>query len=57
MLQIPLLPSELAELVRRKHLHVLLDDRSAAYQQLKQFDKAAADADACTRVKRYTKFS
>jgi len=38
--------------VRSEHLHVLLANRSAAYQQLKQFDKAAADAEACTKVKK-----
>jgi hypothetical protein len=50
LLQISLLPSKEAEVVRRKHLHLLLANRSAAHKQLKRFDKAAADAEACTRV-------
>jgi hypothetical protein len=49
---VSLLPAEEIEAVRSEHMHVLLANRSAAYQQLKQFDKAAADAEACTKVKK-----
>jgi len=52
IMQVSLLPPEEIEAVRSEHLHVLLANRSAAYQQLKQFDKAAADAEACTKVKK-----
>jgi hypothetical protein len=51
--QVSLLPPEEAEAARGEHLHILLANRSAAYQQLQQFDKAAADAEGCTQVGRW----